>query len=62
MAVAADATREEDAERAVRETIDRFGRVDVLVTLVGGSRGNPGIEAPEARLGRGPRRQTCARR
>jgi 3-oxoacyl-[acyl-carrier protein] reductase len=48
LAVAADATRQEDAERAVRETIDRFGRVDVLVTLVGGSRGNPGIEAPEA--------------
>ncbi len=48
MAVAADATREEDAERAVRETIARFGRVDVLVTLVGGSRGNPGIDAPEA--------------
>jgi 3-oxoacyl-[acyl-carrier protein] reductase len=47
LAVAADATREEDAERAVRETIARFGRIDVLVTLVGGSRGAPGIEAPE---------------
>ena len=46
LAVAADATREEDAERAVRETIARFGRIDVLVTLVGGSRGAPGIEAP----------------
>jgi len=48
MAVAADATREEDAARAVRETIARFGRVDVLVTLVGGSRGDPGVGAPEA--------------
>jgi len=46
--VAGDATRQEDAERAVRETIARFGRVDVLVTLVGGSRGAPGIEVPES--------------
>src|SRR5207247_10053020 len=36
------------AARAVRETIARFGRVDVLVTLVGGSRGDPGVGAPEA--------------
>jgi 3-oxoacyl-[acyl-carrier protein] reductase len=42
---AGDATREEDAGRAVRATIERFGRIDVLVTLVGGSRGDPGIEA-----------------
>jgi 3-oxoacyl-[acyl-carrier protein] reductase len=48
LAVAGDATRVQDAKRAVRETIDRFGRIDVLVTLVGGSRGHPGIEAPEA--------------
>jgi 3-oxoacyl-[acyl-carrier protein] reductase len=48
LAVAGDATREEDAARAVRETIDRLGRVDVLVTLVGGSRGDPGIEAQDA--------------
>ena len=48
LAVAGDATRAEDAERAVRETIERFGRVDVLVTLVGGSRGDPGIEAKDA--------------
>jgi len=45
LAVAGDATREEDAARAVRRTIERFGRIDVLVTLIGGSRGNPGIEA-----------------
>jgi len=46
--VAGDATRDEDAERAVRGTIERFGRIDVLVTLVGGSRGDPGIEASGA--------------
>src|SRR2546425_657413 len=48
LSVAGDATREEDAARAVRETIERFGRIDVLVTLVGGSRGDPGIEAKDA--------------
>jgi 3-oxoacyl-[acyl-carrier protein] reductase len=48
MTIAADATREDDAARSVRETIARFGRIDVLVTLVGGSRGDPGVEAPEA--------------
>ena len=48
LAVAGDATREEDSARAVGETIARFGRVDVLVTLVGGSRGAAGIEAPES--------------
>src|SRR3989454_7437790 len=39
-------SRSRRAEPA-RETpaIERFGRIDVLVTLIGGSRGNPGIEA-----------------
>jgi 3-oxoacyl-[acyl-carrier protein] reductase len=47
LALSADATREDDARRAVRETIDRLGRIDVLVNLVGGSRGDPGIAAPD---------------
>ncbi len=47
LALGCDATREDDARRAVRETIDRLGRIDVLVNLVGGSRGDPGIAAPD---------------
>ncbi len=42
-----DATRSGDAARIVRGTLDRFGRIDALVNLVGGSRGHPGIEAPD---------------
>ena len=33
--IVADLSRTEDAERAVAETIDRFGRVDAMTTLVG---------------------------
>ena len=46
--IAADVTREEDARRAVDRAVEAFGGLDVLVTLVGGSRGDPGIEAPDA--------------
>jgi NAD(P)-dependent dehydrogenase (short-subunit alcohol dehydrogenase family) len=35
-AVAADVTREPDAERAVAETVGRFGGLDVLVNAAGG--------------------------
>jgi 3-oxoacyl-[acyl-carrier protein] reductase len=45
LAITADAMRQEDAERAVRDTLERFSRIDVLVNLVGGSRGDPGITA-----------------
>lgn len=38
-AVVADASDRDDARRPVREAIERFGRVDVLVNNVGGSRG-----------------------
>ncbi|HET7727428.1 MAG TPA: SDR family oxidoreductase, partial [Candidatus Limnocylindrales bacterium] len=37
--VTADVTREDDSERMVRETLDRFGRVDILVNAVGGGAG-----------------------
>jgi NAD(P)-dependent dehydrogenase (short-subunit alcohol dehydrogenase family) len=39
LAVVADAMDRDDARRPVREAIDRFGRVDVLVNNVGGSVG-----------------------
>ncbi len=48
LALAGDATREDDAARVVREATERFSRLDVLVNLVGGSRGDPGVSAPDA--------------
>ena len=39
LAVAGDATSEADADRAVRETVDRFGRLDIVVNAVGGGAG-----------------------
>lgn len=36
LAVAGDVTRQEDVARIVGETLDRFGRIDVLVTNAGG--------------------------
>ena len=39
LAVVADAMDREDARRPVREAIDRFGRVDILVNNVGGTVG-----------------------
>jgi NAD(P)-dependent dehydrogenase (short-subunit alcohol dehydrogenase family) len=44
LAVAADVTKREEADRAVAETVERFGRLDVLVNGVGG--GGTGILAP----------------
>jgi gluconate 5-dehydrogenase len=49
LAVTADATREEDAERMVRETIDHFGRIDIVINAVGGGAGkvlHPAEEYP----------------
>lgn len=37
--IAADVTKEADAERAVAESVERFGRLDVLVNAVGGGAG-----------------------
>src|SRR6266508_346490 len=31
LAITGDATDESDAERMVRETVDRFGRIDILI-------------------------------
>jgi gluconate 5-dehydrogenase len=49
LAITADATSEDDAERMVRETIDRFGRIDIVVNAVGGGAGkvlHPAEEYP----------------
>jgi NAD(P)-dependent dehydrogenase (short-subunit alcohol dehydrogenase family) len=46
--VVADVTSEEGAARAVRAAIDRFGTIDVLANVVGGSR--PGPTVPEVSL------------
>jgi gluconate 5-dehydrogenase len=39
LAIAADATSEADAERMVRETLERFGRLDIVVNAIGGGAG-----------------------
>jgi gluconate 5-dehydrogenase len=38
--IAADATSEADAERAVAATLERFGHVDIVVNAIGGGAGN----------------------
>ncbi len=40
LAIAADVATRDDADRAVAEVLDRFGRVDVIVNAVGGGAGN----------------------
>ncbi len=50
LVVTADVTRREDAERAITETLARFGRVDIIVNAVGGGAGNvlfPADEYPQ---------------
>jgi gluconate 5-dehydrogenase len=39
LTITADATDEADAERMVAETIERFGRIDIIVNAVGGGAG-----------------------
>jgi gluconate 5-dehydrogenase len=39
LAITADATSEADSERMVAETVERFGRVDIVVNAVGGGAG-----------------------
>jgi gluconate 5-dehydrogenase len=49
LAITGDATNEGDAERMVQETIDRFGRIDIVVNAVGGGAGkvlHPAEEYP----------------
>jgi NAD(P)-dependent dehydrogenase (short-subunit alcohol dehydrogenase family) len=49
LAITGDATSEEDAERMVSKTIDRFGRIDIVINAVGGGAGkvlHPAEEYP----------------
>jgi len=39
LAITADATSEDDTDRMVKETVERFGRIDILVNAVGGGAG-----------------------
>ena len=51
LAIAADLTKREDAERAVAETVDRFGRLDIIINAIGGGAGKVLFDAqdyPEA--------------
>jgi NAD(P)-dependent dehydrogenase (short-subunit alcohol dehydrogenase family) len=55
LAVAADVTRKADADRAVAAAQDAFGRVDVVITAVGGGAGgalHPAEVYPEAEFDR----------
>lgn len=48
--VSADVTKREDADRAIDDTVERFGRVDIIVNAVGGGAGTalyPAEEYPE---------------
>ena len=47
LAIAADLTDRADAERAVAETVDKFGRLDIIVNAVGGGAGKVLFEAHE---------------
>jgi gluconate 5-dehydrogenase len=53
--VAADVTKKADADRAIDETMAKFGRVDIIVNAVGGGAGTalyPADEYPEAEFDR----------
>ncbi len=47
LAVAADLTSKDDAERAVAETVAHFGRLDVIINAVGGGAGKVLFEAQD---------------
>ena len=63
----ADATDEADAERMVAETVERFGRIDIVVNAVGGGAGQgaaPGGGVSPRRVGldhgaQRPRARSC---
>jgi gluconate 5-dehydrogenase len=46
LAVRADLTRPEDAERLMTQAVERFGRLDILVNCVGGNARFPAEEYP----------------
>lgn len=47
LALPVDLTEAAGVRRTVEETVARFGRIDILVNNLGGSRGGPFIETPE---------------
>lgn len=47
LAVAADVTEQREAERAVAEIMQRFGRLDIIINTVGGGAGNALYAAEE---------------
>ena len=49
--IAGDMAKQDDAERAIQETLERFGRLDALVNAIGGGAGTalyPAEEYPES--------------
>ena len=48
LTIEADLTRPEAADRVFRATLERFGRIDILVNNVGGARGDPTWAANDA--------------
>lgn len=47
LAIAADLTKKEEADRAVSETLARFGRLDIIINAIGGGAGNVLFDAEE---------------
>jgi gluconate 5-dehydrogenase len=47
LAVAADLTNKEDADRAVAETVAHFGRLDVIINAIGGGAGKVLFDAQD---------------
>ncbi len=47
LAIAADLTRKEDADRAVVETVDHFGRLDIVINAIGGGAGKVLFDAED---------------
>lgn len=47
LSISADLTKEEDAERAVAETVERFGSIDIIINAIGGGAGNVLFDAHE---------------
>ena len=47
LSIPADLTQKEEAERAVAETVERFGRLDIIVNAIGGGAGKVLFDAEE---------------
>ena len=57
LAIAADLSRADQAENAVAQVVDRFGRLDALVNMASVFRRTPLADSYPARLRRDDRRQ-----